>query len=612
MFVDFLPARLGELSYVAMLNRGYRVRFESCVSSLAVSMLFDFIALFFIASGVLVFGIFRGAVPAWAVWTVVGVGAVCAVFGWVIFSGAFRGAESLRRLLGARGDNKVLSRLWRFAASVEETMLAVRRAGVFTRVTLLSLAVKTIKYAGGYCAFRAVAEHSFPEIAGRSPFDVFYALLSAEFAAGLPVPSFMSFGTFETGGMIGFVLLGMSALSAAGLALALHVLSQAIDYALGGIALAAFFLKDWKPRKQKARGIPVFWTAVAAVLLVFAAGFGFYEYRRLKKMGRVRAPSRGEASAAPESEKRRFLEIAGNVEGILVWSSNRSGNHDLWMRAFPDGLLDRLTDHPHTETYPRISPDGKKVVFCRSREPWVSQRDYIPWDVVVLDLETRACRLAAEWGNTPTWSADGEKVYFQRNADSVVEHELSSGRERVLFHAGKDGVPEGAVLETPDYFGNTKTLAVTLRGTCRMTALLRRGRDPVRVGGGCQLAFSPTGNFLYYVDHGGKQQNAVYRFRPDSNEKSKWIDLPGEFSHEYFPKLSPGGELLVFGASTGGHEHDSTDYEIFLWKPGTPAGEAARVTFHTGNDCWPDIRVIPRAGPPAFGRAPKRAIERKN
>ena len=35
MFVDMLPARLGELSYIAMLNRGCRVSGESCVSSLA-------------------------------------------------------------------------------------------------------------------------------------------------------------------------------------------------------------------------------------------------------------------------------------------------------------------------------------------------------------------------------------------------------------------------------------------------------------------------------------------------------------------------------------------------------------------------------------------------
>ena len=45
MFVDMLPARLGELSYIAMLNRGYRVSGGACVSSLVISFVFDLIAL---------------------------------------------------------------------------------------------------------------------------------------------------------------------------------------------------------------------------------------------------------------------------------------------------------------------------------------------------------------------------------------------------------------------------------------------------------------------------------------------------------------------------------------------------------------------------------------
>jgi hypothetical protein len=27
----------------------------------------------------------------------------------------------------------------------------------------------------------------------------------------------------------------------------------------------------------------------------------------------------------------------------------------------------------------------------------------------------------------------------------------------------------------------------------------------------------------------------------------------------------------------------------FLWVIGQPAGQAIRITHHTGNDCWPDI-----------------------
>ena len=71
------------------------------------------------------------------------------------------------------------------------------------------------------------------------------------------------------------------------------------------------------------------------------------------------------------------------------------------------------------------------------------------------------------------------------------------------------------------------------------------------------------------------------------------IDLIGEFSHEYWPKESNNGEYMVFGASRGSkdHEHDSKDYEIFLWKVGTDSAKATRLTFYTGNDNWPDIHI---------------------
>jgi Tol biopolymer transport system component len=71
------------------------------------------------------------------------------------------------------------------------------------------------------------------------------------------------------------------------------------------------------------------------------------------------------------------------------------------------------------------------------------------------------------------------------------------------------------------------------------------------------------------------------------------VDLDGEFSHEYWPKDSANGEYLVFGASRGKHhhEHDVADYEIFLWKVGSDPSKATRLTFHTGNDNWPDVYI---------------------
>jgi Tol biopolymer transport system component len=292
------------------------------------------------------------------------------------------------------------------------------------------------------------------------------------------------------------------------------------------------------------------------------------------------------------------MELAGERDVAIVWSSNREGNHEIFFLALPDFRLVRLTDHPHVDYFPRFCPDGTKVVFARSQKPNVSQRNKIPWNVYVLDLVTGEERRVARNGNVPTWSPDGRRVFFQRNSSQVVEHVLATGRERVLFESGQGAIPDGVGLALPDFNTKEQKLAVTLRGARRMTAIYGPCEEAFeRVGGGCTLSWAPCYSYLYLVvARGGRQRNAFYTYDRQTGESTKWFDLPGEFSHEYFPRMSDDGRYLVFGASTGGHEHDIADYEIFLWEIGTAWEEAARVTFNSGNDCWPDVHVVRKGG----------------
>jgi Tol biopolymer transport system component len=97
------------------------------------------------------------------------------------------------------------------------------------------------------------------------------------------------------------------------------------------------------------------------------------------------------------------------------------------------------------------------------------------------------------------------------------------------------------------------------------------------------------------VATGGKtSDHKIVLIDPLSLAVSDLINLKGEFGHEYWPKDSNDGQYLVFGSSRGGgeHEHDTADYEIFLWKFGSDNTNAIRLTFHTGNDNWPDVHIF--------------------
>ena len=111
------------------------------------------------------------------------------------------------------------------------------------------------------------------------------------------------------------------------------------------------------------------------------------------------------------------------------------------------------------------------------------------------------------------------------------------------------------------------------------------------VARGCMLTWSPDNSFALFISSkdGGKHKNQINRFDPATGQISRFLDLPGELSHEYFPRLDPTQRYLVFAASDGAHEPDIEDYEIFLWDTTTSADQAVRLTTSSGNDSWPDI-----------------------
>jgi hypothetical protein len=111
-------------------------------------------------------------------------------------------------------------------------------------------------------------------------------------------------------------------------------------------------------------------------------------------------------------------------------------------------------------------------------------------------------------------------------------------------------------------------------------------------GDSCQIAWWPGQERLIWIEgHKGNGGTRVAWGPPDGKRVETLIDLPGRFSHEYFPRISRDGAWLAWAASAGDHEPGRADYEIFVWKLGDPPDRALRLTYHTGNDQWPDLTL---------------------
>ncbi len=608
MMVDLLPARLGELGYVALLNRGYQVSIAACLSSLAIAVVFDFLGLMIIILLVILAHLFGSGVDQWLWGTfLLALTAVCvAVICLFTLLPWFN--QKFEKLSTTRPEIKFLVKLSILIAQLDQAVQTTRKSGALLRVLLLSIVVRCLKYLSIFVLFLAVAGPSVPALANVLPIKIFAAILGAEIGASLPIPTFMGFGTYEAGGTLVFSLLGVSEQLGLLVLLGVHIWSQAFDYGFGGICLAlAILLTRPKafPASSKIKTTKSQWAfGLAGIVLISGILALGWQYRSNTKLGAIASPPIGEDLSPVLSQQKNTSSLAieqSGLSGFITWSSNRFGNHDILKMTLPDGEISQLTQHPHTEYYPRISPDGKRVLFARSHQAWVSQRNTVAWDVILLDLETSSETPIASSATYPFW-IDNSTVGYLQHGIQVMRQNLLTNQTSLIFRSGENNsLPPGEPITSPDIHPENDKLVFTAKQSVIGlntgfwgTAIVSGDQANGSVYGildGCELSWSSDGRWLYQVGHGGKQETMFYRIDPTTLESSPWLDLPGDYSHEYWPKDSNDGRYLIFGASRGEHEHDVADYELFLWEIDSPLEQVIRLTFHSGNDNWPDIFI---------------------
>ena len=242
---------------------------------------------------------------------------------------------------------------------------------------------------------------------------------------------------------------------------------------------------------------------------------------------------------------------------------------------------------------------------------WVNEMDaevFDKWDIWTIRAEGGDERKVADnacWG---TWRPTGDSIVFARGAKVFVKS-LESEEEKALFDAEKVFKKKKVFAQQPELSPDGKFLAMTVRGTRRETGIYNLETGTWNTTGkGCEMTWFPGSRELLRMNEGqGNGGTVILKFSiNDKGEpqmrltgltipKEAWfMDLPGRRSHEYFPRIDPQtGTWLVWCATRYGHEHDTADYEVYLWNITTNKKKGpVRLTFHTGNDRWPDLHLF--------------------
>ena len=346
---------------------------------------------------------------------------------------------------------------------------------------------------------------------------------------------------------------------------------------------------------------------------------------------------------ASKKARKAMAAFANGRKGYAVWESRRPSGTDnlkyrIWKRNLDGTGLSMISGGADLTNYahlgPRVSPDGRHVVFAGKR--WNSQYDrttrtifngcyaVAPFDVWVVPIDASTLKAGKprelkelrgragtsfedhffEWKNNETVyvSIPRQQGIFEVNIKTgrIGRQVVSGVRRQVILS------PSGKILISGGQFAPTKPAGSgpAVAGTFKT---LRPG--------GCQVRISGEDNWLVWMHHGSGGGNRAVRELSKYNVKTGAGNplltiipsLPPGHNYLYFPSLSRDMTILTICGSDG-HSHAHADYEVFLfpWNPKTcePTGKPVRYSFNDRGmypgvrksaghsmDRWPDVWV---------------------
>lgn len=555
-FSDLLPARLGTLIYIYLVQTRLGIPFGPTASSFAHAFIFDMVSLalliivaVFIQSSELISPLVVGA------------------------GGLFLGAASIGVLLAlplilrvtaglclslAFVSRKLRQKMHDGLVAAEHHILLTKKHGIYWKVFALSLGVRCCKYLSLYVLLLALVLPLGLPLQSFPLAKVFLGLCSAELAASLPVSGIAGFGAYEGAWALVFQLLGYSERIAVLTSISHHLLTQVYGYSLGGVALLILLLPIFKKESLSAgpgTGMTgrLFWPKfVVTALCVLALAFLLFPER--DRAGAAATAEDGITAGAAAGEDRNFF---AQVSGKAVFER-------------PDGIhvvglhQDKPRRIAENGTYPRWSPDGRFIAFVRGNTIMTVAGDGGKPRKVAEAHQARAVCFAPD--GLSVFFSDGNRLRRVELETLAVSDVLRDGEFREIDVAA-GGRRLAATIRTP--FG-LKVRVFDLRNGASRT-----------VASGCSASMPPDGT-LVTVNGGGHERLFLHRW--DNLQRTGYVSAPKgmRFDNQYWTNH----RQWIVSISEGARQ------DVYIHH--VPSDTAYRVT-DSGDCIRADLYVAPAA-----------------
>jgi eukaryotic-like serine/threonine-protein kinase len=192
---------------------------------------------------------------------------------------------------------------------------------------------------------------------------------------------------------------------------------------------------------------------------------------------------------------------------MLAFSSNRSGNYEIYVRRIVGGQEVNVTSDPGQDLQPDFSPDGNWIAFVSTRSSRTgmvriggsgasTEFRTLGGDIWVVPALGEQARLLARDGNFPAWHPSGNKVIYVSGVEdhrALMEVSTEGGTPRTVLSGVSSNWEIGRVRYSPN--GRWITFDTSER---QVFLLSTSGGSPRELLKGASHVWDPSGKRIYY------------------------------------------------------------------------------------------------------------------
>ncbi|MCI0902398.1 MAG: PD40 domain-containing protein [Chloroflexi bacterium] len=187
-------------------------------------------------------------------------------------------------------------------------------------------------------------------------------------------------------------------------------------------------------------------------------------------------------------------------QGLIVWRSDRDGNHEIYIRDLDGSKQVRLTNNLRNDSDPILSPQGDKIAFV-SGDRHRRQIYILPLDG---SGEVNISR-SEKSENWPTWSPDGQRISFSRDSQIYTMSSDGSNEIQLTFPEESNTV----------YRSNWKS------------------------------SWSPDGTKIAFTSNRDDGDHEIYVMNSDGSQQTRLTESSGVDDHA---RWSPDGTRILFNS----------------------------------------------------------------